>query len=120
MEIGNQMTNEKIFDRMCDNCERPLYRWPYFGNTQYDNALIIEVHGGYAMFVESPGMFNGPDEKLIFCHDCAHELCDKFPGFNELIDSLHSHSHTSEYIKEYPDHYGGGYENELRPVAGDD
>jgi hypothetical protein len=95
-----------ISDRLCDNCNAPLLRHERDGGTQYDNALIITVSGGYGMFVEVP-MMGGPDENLIICHDCAHRLCFMFPAFNDLIDPARSHTHRTDWLRENPDHSDG-------------
>lgn len=103
------MSNQRISDRLCDNCNAPLYRFPNDGRTQYDNALIIGVEGGYGMFVESAA-FGGPTEQIIFCHECAHSLCDAYPGLRALIEPHRSHAHTVEYIENNPDHWGWDYD----------
>ncbi len=104
MDTGNQMTGGYISDRLCDNCEAPLIRHvKWSGDDQYDNALVIAVDGGYGMFVESKG-FGGPEGVIIFCHECAHKLCDLFPGFKEYIDPELSHTHTGQYKEANPNH----------------
>jgi len=100
------MEPKYISDNSCANCSSPLYKDENAGPTQYDNALRIKVDGGYGMFVESPLFGGPPNGYMIFCHDCAHELCDKFPGFQELINPYGSHSHRAEWLKENPDHEG--------------
>lgn len=102
----------------CHNCEKllepvdPNHETTY----QFDNALVLGLFGGYGMFVESPeyvstsNLLNlretGATFEIIFCHDCAHELCEKFPAFDRVVNPLKSHSHTTKYWNENPDHEG--------------
>lgn len=85
---------------------------------QFDNALWIGLFGGYGMFIESKS-FNQYSDKdhvikadmeAVLCHDCAHEACEKLPWLESLIDTHNAHSHTIEYMKENPDHYGWDYD----------
>ncbi|MFM7088326.1 MAG: hypothetical protein ACKOW9_02225 [Candidatus Paceibacterota bacterium] len=70
-------------DVKCDRCDEALVEQPGFTNSmnlQYDNALIMEFHGGYGMFVdrleEDPE--GGFDElySSLLCHKCAHSLVE--------------------------------------------
>lgn len=74
---------------------------------QFDNALWVKFSGGYGMFVESKE-FGGPDD-VVICHGCAHDLCDRVPWVHRLIDPYNSHSHSTEYHREHPDHQGWDY-----------
>jgi len=71
---------------------------------QWDNALIIVLEGGYAMFIDPISPEQGPDSsqgvletngklKIVICHECAHDLCEKIPFFNKLIEPYGSHAH---------------------------
>lgn len=49
--------------------------------------------------------------EIVLCHECAHDLCDKFPAFKNRIDPHHSHSHKTSYVESHPDHYGWDYDH---------
>lgn len=74
---------------------------------EYDNALIVELFGGYGLFFDS---LTSGNYTLVFCHDCAHDACDKLPWLNALLKPADSHSHTQEYKESHPDHYGWDYD----------
>lgn len=74
--------------------------------TTYDNALIIEFHGGYGMFFDDIDDPDHIEHTVILCHDCAHDLCDKIPFIKNMLNPRTSHSHTLEFIKANPDHKG--------------
>ena len=83
------------------------------GGTQYDNALIVHVDGGYGMFVDTPALqYSETDEDIelkqmsddekiqkgildpfcvLICHDCAHDLCEKVPWMDRIVESESSH-----------------------------
>lgn len=85
---------------------------------QFDNALWVEFSGGYAMFVESP-MFlpDGKPLRVVICHDCAHEACEKLPWMEKLIDPHGSHAHNAEYMAANPTHQGWDYDYDRRSDA---
>lgn len=81
----------------CYACQKTLE--PVFEDSdadacsQFDNALIVEIHGGYGMFTDSlgaskydgiPGLIDY--NQVILCHECAHEACEALPWMNRLID----------------------------------
>lgn len=69
-------------DVRCDRCDQALEVQEGFTNSanlQYDNALILEYHGGYGMFVDRlDEHVDGFDEMYnsILCHKCGHELME--------------------------------------------
>lgn len=78
---------------------------------EYDNALPLAVNGGYGQFtdpMDEAGFTAG--FKVVLCHDCAHEACDKLPWLKELLDPEASHSHTEAYREANPEHYGWDYD----------
>lgn len=80
-------------------------------SNQYDNALIMKIQftGGYGMFVDDWDTESHDKLKLIICHDCAHMLCELFPGIGKIIDPFSSHAHTSQFIANHPEHLGWDY-----------
>lgn len=75
---------------------------------QYNNALWVEFTGGYGEFVDvlvTPNPY-----QAVICHECAHDLCDKIPWIGKLIDPHNSHTHTEEYKRTNPGHYGWDYD----------
>lgn len=103
----------------CDNCQNELKQvFPDMTDVdyQFDNALVIGLFGGYGMFIESARYAGEPcpvvlkdtgaTREIFLCHDCAHELCDKFPAFGSLVNPYDSHTHTVEYWETHPDHEG--------------
>ena len=108
----------------CTNCEAELTP-EYKEDTEYqfDNALWLTFHGGYGMFVESRWLIDdsnvpndhwaakcGSSYVAVICHECAHRLCEEFPGIKKLLNPHSSHSHKMTYHDEYPDHWGWDYE----------
>jgi len=79
-------------DNHCYSCNKELHElFPgHITNYQFDNALWIEFHGGYGMFIDP--MFDEVPRALL-CHECAHELCDKIPWIGNLIRPEESHTH---------------------------
>jgi hypothetical protein len=59
---------------------------------QFDTALWVEFDGGYGMFIDP--LEDGPIRAVI-CHECAHELCEKIPWVDALLNPQRSHSHRS-------------------------
>jgi hypothetical protein len=59
---------------------------------QFDNALWVQFDGGYGMFIDPMG-----DERarVVICHECAHDLCDKVTWVGALLDPAKSHSHRA-------------------------
>lgn len=119
--------------KACDNCGSPmeleLAKWqdhkdgltPKNPNTvwtsdehddesnQYDNALGLIFFGGYGMFVDPIGSVEEKELTLMICHECAHALCDAFPGIGRIIRPFGSHAHSSDFIEHHPEHYGWDY-----------
>ena len=72
---------------------------------QWDNALVVEVHGGFGMFFDSLGqedvqnkaeiglLQNDGKKRVVLCHDCGHKACDVLPWLSHLIDPERAHSH---------------------------
>lgn len=95
----------------------PNYDIGFDDHYQFDNALWVTLGGGYGMFVEYEG-FGGPS-RVVICHDCAHEACEKLPWLNRLIDPWASHSHKTSWVEKHPDHWGWDFsrnEREYRPT----
>jgi hypothetical protein len=75
---------------------------------QFENALEVTFNGGYAEFIDvidDPNPYNA-----YICHECAHDLCEKIPWINRLINPHKSHSHKAEYVEANPDHFGWDYD----------
>ncbi len=106
----------------CSNCNAELTpEGPESDRTtkyQFDNALWIYLDGGYGMFIdtldeEMTGISMANPKwpyKMVFCHECAHRLCDHFPAFEKLINPHNSHSHLESYHQSHPDHDGWDYQ----------
>jgi hypothetical protein len=85
---------------LCYSCDKALTS-DDDTDYQFDNALWIQLHGGYGMFVDEVGNDLGPYEfkgprgeyVVVICHECAHELCEKVPFFARLINPERSHAH---------------------------
>jgi hypothetical protein len=83
---------------------------------QWNNALVIVLEGGYAMFIDpivedgeavdpQRGILQKVGEyKIVICHECAHALCETVPWLEKLIDPLNSHAHRVG--RDYGDHKG--------------
>lgn len=101
----------------CFACKKELV--PVFldlhekGSVQYDNALIVNMAGGYGMFVDPlPQEWLFEEDRLdtsewvqkgrldectaIICHDCAHDLCEKVPWINSIIEPELSHACSAD------------------------
>lgn len=73
---------------------------------QFDNALWVQFHGGYGMFVDEIGSATGPyglqgprgKYVAVICHKCAHKLCADNPWIEQLIRPHQSHSHRTSEI----------------------
>lgn len=102
----------------CDAVLKPVM--PEDTNFQFENALWLGFHGGYAMFVESrmfaedehesaETILPGVSYELVLCHDCAHEFMDTNPWMKRIFDPARSHTHTLAYAANNPDHYGPDY-----------
>lgn len=74
---------------------------------EWDNALLIDLRGGYGMFFDDHDQ--GPKSAAL-CHDCAHSLCDTVPWLAALLNPAKSHAHTQAYTDANPDHYGWDYD----------
>ncbi len=71
---------------------------------QWDNALVIELQGGYGMFIDpvegavrdrSAGRLDAQGTlRAVICHECAHRLCADVPWLERLIQPRLSHSHS--------------------------
>ena len=93
----------------CDRCHSALNVIPGLNpnGVQFDNAVVVSLNGGYAMFVDNFAFdtgeyirengLNSETERLL-CHDCAHKLCE-FLGINP------STWHTHRPDLNEPDHY---------------
>lgn len=60
---------------------------------QYDNALQIELLGGYGMFFDN---IEDGNHRVFLCHDCAHQACEALPWLGELIQPEKSHVHRED------------------------
>lgn len=93
-------TNQSINDAyastiQCDRCKKIIPRqWiaqseidakEIDASLQLDNNLVLELFGGYGMFIDP---FPRGSINLCICHECAHELFD-FLG----LDASFWHSH---------------------------
>lgn len=65
---------------------------------QYDNALVLQLEGGYGMFTDPepwlPRDTYDPATTLVLCHECAHELMEDFFGRPE-VRNWHTHAPDS-------------------------
>jgi len=50
---------------------------------QYDNAMIIDVKGGYGMFFDPLADFNPTRYRSVICSKCANKIMDTFPWLVE-------------------------------------
>jgi hypothetical protein len=77
----------------CYGCAKRLVTaLPDDTDYQFDNALWVQFDGGYGMFIDPMG-----DERarVVICHECAHDLCDKVTWVGALLDPAKSHSHRA-------------------------
>lgn len=97
----------------CDVELVPVIDGPSDNGYQYDNALWLTFHGGYAMFVESAWISsehtceNFPQDHYVcavLCHNCAHVMCMSYPWMSKLLEPKTSHTHTDDFLKKYPLH----------------
>lgn len=104
---------EKGRFRLCAACgKNPTYKSDHpSSEREYDNALFLAITGGYGQFTD-PQDDRGflPGWKLVLCHECAHDACDKLPWLSALLTPAQSHSHTQPYMDTHPDHYGWDYD----------
>lgn len=110
-QVNPELIDENI--HQCFVCQKELE--PIFpdlfkkGSVQYNNALIVNMAGGYGMFVDPlPQEWLSKEDRLdtsewvkkgrldectaIICHDCAHDLCEKVPWMDSLIEPEYSHA----------------------------
>lgn len=109
---GEDVVGQPAEPLHCDNCGKDVRRYYPDGRSEPDNVLWIEFSGGYGQFIDPIGHTH-PDEypyKLRLCHECSHALCDSMPAFQRILNPHGSHSHTGEYHREHPDHYGWDYD----------
>jgi hypothetical protein len=59
-----------------------------------------------------------PDYEVVICHDCAHELCEKMPWIERLLNAHNSHAHRTAWKDAHPEHYGWDYDNWTCPRCG--
>ncbi len=133
------MENNTVY-RPCDACgEFKMSSVTGDGDSttdHLDNALVIAFDGGYGMFIDpiphdehfegvKPGAEGGytmeqwreaavkarADYEVIICHECAHDLCDKVPWINKLLEPKSSHAHRAGSVPD--DHVG--WDNEKVP-----
>jgi hypothetical protein len=84
-------------DVTCDRCAKavpPLSSITRDEGLQYDNVLILNLVGGYGMFIDpeislGPWRTYDPETTKILCHECAHEFAD-WLGW----DGHTGHTHT--------------------------
>jgi len=50
-------------------------------------------------------------DKVVICHDCAHEMCEKLPWMKRLINPHKSHSHKTAWKEAHPEHFGWDYDH---------
>lgn len=97
---------------ICYACSKVIpAQWEESGDYQGDNNLWICFNGGYGMFIESHFFMDEEFQKahdrevgVTICHECAHDLCERIPWIDNLINPQHSHSHTNDYVQENPNH----------------
>lgn len=90
-------------DDVCARCGSGIGRDP-LGNL--DNALGVEFLGGYGQFVDPPMAQDPSKYQIVVCHECAHEVCEKAPWLRKILEPAYSGSHTQEYWRDHPEHYG--------------
>jgi len=76
--------------RGCDDCGMPLEAVLHeedvvVDTLQYKDALIIDISGGYGMFVDT--LWVRP-EKIVLCGKCAAQLVRIFPSFARCIEGV--------------------------------
>jgi len=91
----------------CGIAFKPVFE--HFTEGQYDNVLWIQFDGGYGEFVDIVSEEDMNRYRIAICHDCAHQFCDDNPWIENVIMPHNSHSHTKEYYKANPNHYGWDY-----------
>ena len=106
--ILDQAGNNEPDPTLCDACRTHLVRDKAIRDTdyQFDNALWMEFHGGYGMFIDPIGDPGHKDRvgdrgrvcwpQVVICHECAHDLCDKVPWIGKLLNPEGSHSHRTD------------------------
>ena len=99
----------------CFACHKELKPvWPdvfHFNKkcTQYEDALIIDIDGGYGMFIDpiliddmepKEILYNGLIENeysAIICQDCAHDLCKQIPWMDRFINPDYYEERDAKY-----------------------
>lgn len=68
---------------------------------QWDNALEVNLNGGYGMFIDPPFSGHPTEHSVVLCHECAHELADQEPWLRKAIgDPERSHTHKEGTVPE--------------------
>jgi len=113
IEVRPKLTTV-YYEVKCEKCAKVLPEQEGFTNEhnlQYDNALILELHGGYGMFIDPVGLESDGDDvyppdagfnpatTVILCHECAHDL-SLWLGLNPK--NWHTHSVNSG---QHPNHH---------------
>jgi len=79
------VTSRTEYSATCDNCDTPLVHDAVASKNsmQFQDALVIDLNGGYGMFFDS--LIRG-DPRLVLCEKCANKLIKQFPCFQRAID----------------------------------
>lgn len=67
---------------LCAHCSVVLV--PVFGDTEYqfEDAVWVEVQGGYSMLIDPSDQ---PPPKAVLCGDCGRELANMYPWMAQLL-----------------------------------
>ncbi len=90
-DMDPQPQNPKFYYRNCDGCDAPLkYVGPEakdgaWTSLQADDALMIQLSGGYGMAID-PCMEPEPALTQLFCAKCCERLCAQWPSIARVIE----------------------------------
>lgn len=84
---------------------KPQDDYPVDIDTPIMGALTPELTLQFRDYVEEHR-----EHKVVICHDCAHEMCEKLPWMKRLIKPHSSHSHRLSWKEAHPDHWGWDYD----------
>lgn len=101
----------------CSQELRPEWEDAPAHHEQWENALVVELSGGYGMFTDvltgDPGQVEDRGRgilagqgslRVVICHGCAHGMCEALPWLDRLIAPASSHSHRLGSVPD--DHVG--------------
>lgn len=100
-----KVAEKRYYDVTCDGCNIPLEQigpeeeeggWRCL---QADDALILNLEGGYAMAID-PIDASKDDLTTIFCGECTRKLCEQWPAISKIVRKNCSFSLGHECSKE--------------------